>query len=367
MPDIILKANYMNKILGLFTLVILSTPSFVHAATTEPFASCTLDVDSVNRGSVILEGRKNDVVVRDNEWLHVSWHGDNALSAKDGLGKVLPVDGTATVTPTTAKKTYLYVFKGADNKTVTCGFTVYRASATFDPYTLTSTKAQPTLSGVATGLKNVMVVIKKDTFSEKPLYKSKLIAVKNGRWTIAVPTTLSSGTYDIGLYAPDSMAFSYMVSGTLTISMGGAPSVTYNQAKQLFPKTLSGGTSVPVALVQLTNTSTGLATIDGLYIQRTGTADDRAVIGLGASDDKGGSNGLSGGIDGYTPFSQYHTATVPFSLTLNPGETRVITVTAAFSRITPSSGKTIGFDVYGVGTAAKVEGKKIVGTLFTLQ
>lgn len=353
----------LSLFLALFFIAIFMQTAEAHGA--EIGASCSISV-TTTRGTVELEGQKNDVMVWADETLNIAWEGDNALSAKDGMGKAIPVKGSIAIKPPLKKKTYIYRFKGDEGKQAVCAFTAYAIKAGFNTFSLTSTNPKPMIQGTVSGLKNVVVVIKKDDFNDVEAYRSRPIKIKNNLWSIRVPVSLRDGTYSIHLYAPQGFELNYIVSGTLTITSAGSPALDISTS---FPqdRTVAGGDQVTIGYLTITNTSKGLATISNVWVKNNQSISDRAIIGLGIKDDQGGSVGGSGGIEGYTPFEN-GLASIPTNKTLSPAESRTFTLVAALSKdVADYVGKKIQIDILSIGTTAAIKGVFGKGTIYSIE
>lgn len=348
--------------LGMCAILLLCIPSnLALAADSKP--TCELTV-TTSRGEVII-GAKGSVALTAGDKITVAWKSENATQALDSAKKQVPLSGNISETPQ-ENKTYTYTFMGSGKK-AKCSVAANIVEGTFDYHSLTTTSLKPSIFGTAAGTKNVQVTLRKDVFDEKPLYASAQIKVKNGIWKLKIPKKLPDGTYNINLYASKEMKLGYIVSGTLTVTSSGAPTIVFASRQQPPARVVKGGGEADIATFSLTNTSKGLATINGAYVKSTGTVDNRAVIGLGAEDDQGGSKGFSGGLEGYSPFKN-KLAAVPFTLTLKPNETRVLTLSVGISKnLAPYFGKTLGIEVYGIQTAATVLGGTVTGTTLTLE
>lgn len=136
---------------------------------------------------------------------------------------------------------------------------------------------------------------------------------------------------------------------------------------------LSGGTAhssvgpVPISYLQVINVGKEGALVKGFSVMQNGTAPGEAVIALSTIDDKGGSRGLIGGVEGATPFAN-GVALAPTDAYLAPGQMRLFTIFATLSRaVTPYVGLQLSIDVTSVSSTATVNGQfPLRGTTWTI-
>ena len=342
----------------MLTVVLLLVPSVSLAASAK--TTCALTV-TTSRGTEEIS-KSGKVLLTKGDTITVAWESANADSATDAKGKRIPLFGTQTATPS-KDAVYEYRFKGAGK--ATCAAAAYVTQASISTYSLTSTKPKPVISGSATGVKAVHISIAEDSFSD-PVYESKDVPVKNGQWEVKVPKEFESGTYQVDVYGPKDMLLNYIVTGTLTVTGGGTPSLSVSQDRAIADGTARPATVVPVAYLKVRNSGKGLATFTGVSLTRTGSAPDRAFIGLGIRDDLGGAAGVHGNMEGHTPFKQGQSY-VATNATLKPGETRVYTITATLSKDAGTyAGKKFTITPTALLTAVKATGLPLKGTTYTL-
>ncbi len=349
----------MNKLaIGMLVAVLLLVPSVSLAASAK--TTCALTVNTSRGTEEIAKSAK--VLLSKGDRITVTWESANADSATDAKGKRIALFGSETGTPS-KDAVYEYRFKGAGK--ATCAAAAFVTDVSITNASLTTTKSKPVISGSATGVKAVSITIAKDAFGD-PIYTSKDVRVKNGQWEVKVPKEFSDGTYQVNVYGPKDMLLNYIVTGTLTVTSGGTPSLSVSQDRTIADDTASPQEEVPVAYLKIRNGSKGLATFTGVYLQKTGSASDRAFIGLGIGDDIGGASGGRGGVEGYSPFKD-GLSYVPTNATLKPGETRIYTITASLSKDAGAyAGKSFTISPTALVTAVKVTGLPFKGATYTL-
>lgn len=135
---------------------------------------------------------------------------------------------------------------------------------------------------------------------------------------------------------------------------------------------LSGGVvhtsaSVPISYLQITNTGKEYASLKGFWVKQNGSASVQSVINFTTIDDKGGSQGSSGGTEGTTPFKN-GLAFAPTDAMFAPGQMRLFTIRAVLgNNISSNIGKNLMIDVASIETSARVEGSfPIRGTTWTI-
>ena len=349
----------MNKFFICLLFVGFLLPITGEAASSRP--SCVLSVSS---GHGEFTTSKSKALMREVGLpIDLEWTGNNATSATFN-GSPIAISGETTITPSVVgTRTYAYTFKNGSKK-ATCSVTVHAYDAAIDHASLTSLDAKPIITGTAQGLKKVQLTVKEDVFSERPIY-SKTISVNKGKWQAKLPKALADGTYHVDLRGPSDLEFNYIISGTLTVSANDAPELHIDLSKP-DDGTVHSGVGVQFATATITNTSGGTATIDGVWVTRSGTAPELAVYGLGMEADNGEGNGVTGMIEGYTPFKNGY-AHIPGMLTLSPGETRELTMEVFLSKNEAYMGESVRINVHSFTTYSEINGESYLnGPLFTI-
>ncbi|MES2059512.1 MAG: peptidoglycan-binding domain-containing protein [Patescibacteria group bacterium] len=126
------------------------------------------------------------------------------------------------------------------------------------------------------------------------------------------------------------------------------------------------GSSVPVAYLQVSNVGKQTATLNGFYLNQSGSLPTSAVIGFTALDDKGIQHGTVGGAEGFATFV-YGKAFAPASTVFAPGETKLFTIRATLSANASYIGGTLVLNILSVDTNVSQKGAfPIAGTTWTV-
>jgi len=249
-------------------------------------------------------------------------------------------------------------------------------SASVDSSSLTSTSSKPIISGMATSTEKIKITIQKEG-SKKILYTKSTVKVKDGVWKIPVSKKLYDGTYEVKIYNPKStsrtLATSTLIVNTKKTSKSttvpkGATTFVVQSVPLLFGGTIHAGTSVPVSYLQVINIGKEPTTLKGFGVKQNGSASAQAIIGLTVVDDKGGSRGSIGGVEGSTPFvNGVAFAPVP-DVVFAPGQMKLFTIKAVLTKnVSAYLGKQLMIDVTSVDTNASIQAKlPIRGTTWTI-
>ena len=224
---------------------------------------CTLTVTTTrgthtisNTSPVSGSGPSERIMIWNDEALTLKWSSPNAMQAYDYTGQTVAVSGSTVIQPPQVNRSYQYQFNNYNGNTY-CTAVVYPVTGGIDQGSLNSSSANPTISGSATGVSSVEVVVRKDTFSNTRLYDNTSVPVVNGRWTTTISPALSSGSYSVDIYGPSDLKLNYLVSGTLTVGSIGnqqasatidQTSLTANTANPLISGSATGLNSVTVSI-----------------------------------------------------------------------------------------------------------------------
>ena len=233
------------------------------------------------------------------------------------------------------------------------------------------TTSKPTLSGAASDVTTLRVTIYK-AGSTKVFYKSRSIKVRDEKWKARISKKLPDGTYRVTVSSTKGPSRGEFITGTLVVNKRGktprgGSTLAVSSVPLLFGGMAQGGTSVPVAYLQITNTGEKEVSVKGFWVKQNGTAPAAAIIGLTTVDDQGGSRGSAGGLEGASPFKNDE-ALAPTDVLFAPGQMRLFTVKAVLSSfVTASLGKQIMIDVTGIETDALLQGQfPLRGTTWTI-
>ncbi|KND47397.1 MAG: hypothetical protein AB199_03135 [Parcubacteria bacterium C7867-004] len=348
---------------AVFLAFALMLPAPALAASSKTSCLLTLTTPS---GTATVANAKGEVLLAAGEKITIKWKSTNATKATDAAGKTIALQGTETDEPEATTK-YTYKFSNGTRK-VECAVTVHVVEAGIDRSSLSTTSTKPTITGTAEGTKTVRILIKDS--KGKYVFKSKDVKVRNGVWKIPAKKALLKGTYAVELYGEKKLDLNLIEKATLTIGQGGTVlnggTLSASLIPLLFGGTAAGGTSVPVTYLKLSNTGKSAVSIEGINFKQNGSASGDVVIGFETSDDKGGSIGRSGGVEGTSPFKN-GTAFAPLKATIPPSSYRIFTVKAMLTRnIASSVGKQLSLDVTGVDTTANIVGLPVKGTSWVL-
>lgn len=357
----------LSKYSSIFSLsliiigVSLIFPSVALAASSKP--TCSL---KVSVGDKVETFKKTGDVSADlGDKVEITWNSKKAKEATNSDGKEISLSGTETYFPVETT-TYSYHFRSGSKKVV-CEVTVNILSGSITAQSLTSSSAKPTISGTATGTKTVQIKIQKED-SNKTLFKSKVVKVKNGQWKIKVSKKLKDGVYDVVLYSSKNTNSENISSGKLIIGdeKDTAPTSTTTLAVKsiplLFGGTVKAGTSVPVSYLQITNTGKSKATLKGFWVKQNGSANTSSIASLITVDDLGGSKAESKAV-----FKNGSALAVNEAILL-PGQMRLFTIKAVMnSNLSAYIGQKLMLDVVSVEATSKVSGMfPIRGTTWTI-
>ncbi len=241
-------------------------------------------------------------------------------------------------------------------------------AAGIDAESLSATSSRPTLTGVASTSRTVQIVIRKEG-SEKTYYKSKIVRVKKGEWSLRVPKKLKDGDYDVEVYCPKVSRGTSIATGTLEVGgeVASKPksgtAFTVSSIPLLAGGTANEGDSVPVAYLQVRNTGKSAAQVKGFSVRQNGTASTDVVKSFTVVD---GSGDLRVTTDASTRGGVTLAKT---NISIPAGEFALFTIKANLAdSFGSASGKNLKIDVTSAEGAAKTSGKfPIKGTTWELR
>lgn len=358
-----IKSFFQATVMAAF-LVTLSVPVSVSAATVKP--TCSLRVVTPD-GETSIKSKEKDVYIKAGDQVTIVWDSKNANAAEDSSGNSIELSGTQTNVHQTSTS-YSYEFTSGSKK-ITCGVNLNVLGGSFDSFSLSSASSKPTISGTATGTKTVKVVIS-SADGTKSYFKSKSLKVRNGEWDSKVSKKLSYGSYSVVLTGSGGVVLS---TGVLNVSEGintttnttnvtntdssSSSTIVVSSVPLLFGGTVRAGSSVSVSYLQVSNISKDPAVVKGFSVKQNGNASVESIIGFTSVDDKNGSRGSVGGVEGATPFKNGIAFVPVTNVTLASGEMKLFTIKAvltknAFAHV----GKQLMIDVVAVDSNAKVMG-----------
>jgi len=182
---------------------------------------------------------------------------------------------------------------------------------------------------------------------------------------VLTPVGLTSGT---GYWGPSSRAkANSMCTGTGTgTGTGTTPTGTgltvFSGAQPANSLAPQGASRVPFTTFTLTNNSGAAVTVTGITVERTALASDSVFSGITLVD----SNNVQLGIS--KTLNSNHQAVIGDTFTLNPGESKVLTVAGNMATpLTNFAGQVVSLSVLQVNTTATVAGSfPITGAAHTV-
>ena len=322
-----MKYLLTKTVLGALALFIFVAPFGAHAETETP--TCVLIVTSEGKTSFV-QGTK-DLPVSPGSKVQIAWGSSGATQATNSFSGGL--SGFREDSPTQTK-TYTFTFSNGASQT-TCSVTaVIAGKASIDSDSLSTASSKPTLRGTTSEYERVVVEIR-SVGSTKVLFKSKSVRVRNDSWSTKVSKSLKEGTYDVTVLGKTGTRTTSIATGRLTVgdkvvSQSSQASFRVGAIALLSGGEAKRGTTVPVSYLQITNVGKEQGTLRGFWLKQYGGADMRSVIGLVVVDDRGGSRGYAGGVEGSTPFKN-NVAFAPTNAVFAPGERKLFTIKAVLS------------------------------------
>lgn len=254
--------------------------------------------------------------------------------------------------------------------------------ASLDEGSLEADVARPTLKGEATSTRTVQLVIREGG-EAKALYKSKVVRVRGGEWSLRLPKKLADGEYDVEVYCPRVAKGEEVASGELVVRAGEEPAkkgkkgkaapskdeakagaaVTVTVVPLLQGGVAGAGESVPVSYLQVRNTGKGAVKITGFKVRQTGSAPASAIASFTVVDGSGASRVTADAV------FKNGVATAKSDVSIAAGGFALFTVKANLAATLGSAaGKNIEIEVTDALGAEKVSGQfPIKGTTWTLR
>lgn len=350
-----------KHIFSLFVAAMLTSasilPTYTIAASKTP--SCSLTA-STSHGKASTTGDDETIFVNKGDTLTVSWKRSDATSSTLNKKSVASV-GTTTAT-ITGDKTYTFVAKNG-SKTKTCEFEVEVVSVAAQASTLKSTSLSPTVKGTASGVSSLKVQVYKEGSSRK-VFENKKVSVKSGKWEVGIKS-LSDGVYTVKVYVNEDSRISQIGSYKLLAGKAALQTGTLkvNSIPLLSGGVTGAGMTIPVSYLQIQNSGTATTSITGFGLTQTGSANASGITGFTVTDDRGVPRGITGGIEGATPFTGT-SAVANLNIELAPQERRLFTIKAVLSaNQVQNLSKAYSLNVSSVRSSGAIEAMfPIVGT-----
>ncbi len=249
----------------------------------------------------------------------------------------------------------------------------FASTADIDTSSLSTKSTKPYLNGTASDTKFIKFIIFKEG-STKSIFKSKNIKVKNDKWKSKVSKKLTDGKYQVELFDSKKTSGTPTETYTLTINKKGNftsenTSKTTLEVKSvplLFGGNAKPGSEVAISYLQITNTGSENATLNGFWIKQNGSAPDSSISGLTTVDDKGELRGFT---QTSSPFKKgIAFAPTSANIIFTPGQTRLFTIKAILSsEAYLYNSKSLSIDVTSIDTNSSIKGMfPIKGTTWTI-
>jgi len=346
-------------------LLFLMLPLFAFAATAKP--TCELTV-TTTRGSVTIEDKEKILLIK-GEAFTTLWESRNAKEAFDDDGDEITLDGSTVHSPK-KNKTYTYQFENGSRKAI-CEVAVQVVEGDFKESSLSTKSVRPTLGGTASGTRSVQVAIYKEG-TEKPIFTSNVIKVKNGKWSTKVSKSLKKGEYDVVLLGEKKTLLNTIATSTLRIGQTApvqAPSTTFvaESVPLLNGGTAKGGATIPVSYIQVINIGNAIGKVEAFNIKQNGSASTNAVVGFTLTDNRSTASVSVGSVARPIVFKD-GVAKLPVNILIGAGEMRLFTIKAILAPMVGANmAKQLKLDVVSVDTNGKMGGTfPIRGTTWTL-
>jgi len=270
-----------------------------------PPPTCSLTVSTPGGEQTGIQDTR--VLIRHGSEIHVTWTSTGAKTAESGESVPLALSGTLVYAPS-ATTTYSYIFTRGNARAV-CSFT-----ATIEPEPVAvATSTPPVIAPVQKPVVPPVIVPPPAPPVPPPATTTQNIAIGSTTLVVADIPLLSGGT-------------------------------------------AHAGEAVPVSYLQITNTGTAYAKLNGFWLHQDGSANTSVVIGLSTIDDMGGSQGLAGGVEGASPFNAA-SGFAPTSALFAPGQMRLFTVKAILSgNVSAYLGTQLQLNVTSIDSTATAKG-----------
>lgn len=349
--------------IGLFLFGLCIIPTQTFAASSK--LSCELTLTTPEGRTTVTDDAK--VYLKRGDEIKIAWESSNAKQASLGAAKI-SLDGSATSSPT-KHTTYNYTFQNGSKK-VECAVDVVVVDGIFNDLSFSEKTSKPTISGVVNGATTVQLFIYKEGIS-KPVFTSKVLKVKKGKWSTRVTKALKPGEYTAVLKGDKKTELNTIATGTLSIGKSNDTKSKTTFYTELVPLLAGGvaksGSAVPISYLQILNIGKTDGTVKGFTVKQNGTLPANAIVGFIVSDSTSNAVTIAG--SPAQPIRFVGTsATIPVDITMQSGEMRLFTLKAILSPLLGTNfGKTIKLDVADVVTNATDKGVfPIRGATWTL-
>lgn len=349
-------------------MLVCFLPHAAFASTTKP--QCTLTVSTQSGSATIKNSGK--ILLPRGETMEIAWDSKHTKRAYDDDHKRIALSGTATTSPN-RNTTYTYRFENNSKKTE-CKVAVQVVDGSFNESSLVSMSTKPKLSGTAEGQRTVQVAVYGSSLL-KPLYISKTLNVKNGKWNLKLNKSLKKGTYTVALRGDRKALLNTLATSTLEVGVkpdsadvSASDTTFYIESVPLLHGGIAkAGTAVPVAYLQVINIGKSTGALKSFSIQQNGNASTDVIAGFTVSNNRSTSTVSVGNVQKPITFKN-NTAVLPVHQTINTGQMALFTIKAVLNpQIGADFLKQLKLDVTGYNTNGKQKGAfPIRGTTWTL-
>jgi hypothetical protein len=266
------------------------------------------------------------IQVAENDFVGLIWYGVNSSAVIDRDNKTVPSLGAQIIVPT-RDESYSYTFSnGAQN--VTCSIAMEVISGSVSNKSTAKSDERFTLTGKVEGVKKAVLAFYVPGATTSA-YTTKLLTLKNEKFSFKMPKALSDGTYRVELQTVDTRP---IVLATSTITVGKPkPMPQTNVVVQTVPLLSGGvvkpGSGVAVAYLQVINVGANPAQLSSFTFNQIGSMPSSTIVGVSINDETGLAKGSVGNMISESPFVG-NKVTIPVPVTLASKESRLFTVRA---------------------------------------
>ena len=333
--------NHITRSLGTIVLPALLTVLITFHNTTLAASqpSCSLEVETPQGEIDVLNKGEEIVLIEEGGKVTIAWESSRSDEAFLN-GDEIDTDGEEEYSPQ-EDTTYTYRFENG-NRSVECEVTAQVVDGDFDEGTLHTTASRTTIKGTVEGTKTVQLIISKEE-GGKPLFKSKSLRVKDGKWSSRITKQLTEGEYVVMLLGDKKAKLNVIATDTFTIGdefkdEGPEGDETESSDTTLVIESiplLNGGKTgvnmnVPISYFQAINIGTNIGTVEKVAVRHTGTAPTSAIVGFTITDDQSLTNVAYIPKDPKTLFKN-GVATIPVDAAIGGRQMRLFTVRALLS------------------------------------
>jgi len=371
-----------KTILAIALIGFIGVPFPIGGSTPKP--DCSLSVTTQSKKFTV-DNRANMLIAQGDE-VYIEWTSQNALTATDDNYDHLPLFGVTTKSPTETQ-IYSFIFESGEER-VTCSVKIYVIKEKTGWISSVTNLLQSVLFRLTSGKKTAQINIQQDG-NIKKFSRSDIVTVEKEQVEV-ISLEQTSKIDDIQqkpivppvITLPPSIPKPIPIPTPIPVPV--PPPIIYQEADipaianttlavELIPLLSGGvantGVSIPISYLQIANVGTETAYLKGFWIRQNGNGPELAVIGLTTVDDRGGSRGYVGGVEGISPFKDGLAFAPTMIARFEPGQIRLFTIKAVLTKnITPYIGGQLKLDLTSLETnAGSVQGNfPIRGVTWTI-